>query len=86
MLIETTLEEREVGLIGAAPATSALTVWLRSSWLLGKLLLTGLLLTYLVGWVQDFQRISRLEAEPSPPYKVISKNEAWRRIHPGPVR
>ena len=86
MLIETTLEEREVGLAGSAPATSPLTVWLRTSWLLGKLLLTGLLLTYLVGWVQDFQRISRLEAEPTPPYKVISKNEAWNRIHTGLIR
>ncbi len=86
MLIETTLEEREVSLAGSATANSSLTAWLRSSWLLGKLLLTGLLLTYLVGWVQDFQRIRRLEAEPTPPYKVISKNEAWRRIHPGPAR
>ncbi len=86
MLIETTMEEREVSLAGSATVTSALTVWLRSGWFLGKLLLTGLLLTYLVGWAQDFQRIRQLEAEPTPHYKVISKNEAWHRIHPRPAR
>ncbi len=85
MLIETTLEEREVSLAGSATAKSWLIIWLRSRWFLGKLLLTGLLLTYLVGWVQDLQRIRRLEAEPTPPSKVITKYEAWRRIHPRPI-
>ncbi len=39
------------------------------------------LLWNLAGWVHDFQRIQRLEAEPTPPYKVITKNEAWQRIY-----
>jgi hypothetical protein len=46
-----------------------------------KLLLASFLALYLVGWAQDLQRLSQLEAEPSPPSKVISKYEAWNRIH-----
>jgi hypothetical protein len=52
----------------------------------GKLMLTWLLLVYLLGWVHEFKRIQGLEAEPTPPSKVISKHEAWNRIYPRPNR
>lgn len=80
-----TIEEAEVSLPASPSANRPLAVWLRPGWVLGKLVLTGLLLTYLVGWVQDFQRIRRLEAEPTPPSKVITKYEAWQRIYPRPA-
>jgi hypothetical protein len=42
-----------------------------------------LLAAYLVGWIEDFQRVSHLSAEPPPPLKkvVVTKNEAWERIY-----
>lgn len=81
-----TIEEAEVSLAASPAANRPLTLWQRPGWVLGKLLLTGLLLIYLVGWVQDFQRIRRLEAEPTPPSRVITKYEAWERIYPRQVR
>jgi hypothetical protein len=62
------------------------TLLLRAGWILGKLTLAGLLLTYMAGWVHDLQRLTRLEAMPTPPFKIISKQEAWQRIyrHPAP--
>lgn len=87
MLIETTIDEAEVSLTASPAANRPLAVRLRRpGWVLGKLVLTGLLVTYLVGWVQDFQRIRRLEAEPTPPSKVITKYEAWQRIYPRPAK
>lgn len=65
---------------------SPLAVRLRSGWTLSKLVLTSLLLIYLMGWVQGLQRMRRLEAEPTPPSKVITKYEAWERIYPRPAR
>jgi hypothetical protein len=47
-------------------------------------MLTGLLLVYLVAWIQDLQRVRNLEAEPTPPSKVITKYEAWNRIYTRP--
>lgn len=88
MLYETTMtiEEAEVSLTASPAANRPLAVWLRRpGWVLGKLVLTGLLVMYLAGWVQDFQRIRRLEAEPMPPSKVITKYEAWERIYPRPA-
>ena len=56
--------------------------WPRAGRAVFKIVMLGLLATYLVGWAQDLQRFSRLEAEPSPPLiKIISKQEAWLRIH-----
>ncbi len=56
--------------------------WSRAGRAVCRAVMMGLLATYLVGWVQDLQRLSRLEAEPSPPLiKIISKHEAWLRIH-----
>jgi hypothetical protein len=52
-----------------------------------QLILGGLLLTYLVGVVQDFQRVRDLRAEPSSLSKIIiTKHEAWQRIYPRPTR
>lgn len=88
MVVETTITIEEAGasLAASSAADRPLGVWLRPAWALGKLILTGLLLTYLVGWVQDFQRIRRLEAEPTPPSKVITKYQAWERIYPRPAK
>ena len=86
MPIETTIEQAEFSLAAPPATNSSLVGWVRPGWMLGKLVLTGLLLTYLVGWVHDFQRIRRLEAEPTPPSKVITKNEAWQRIYSRPAR
>jgi len=59
----------------------------RAWWPLTQIVMAGLLVTYLVGIVQDFQRVRDLRAEPSPPSKIIiTKNEAWQRIYSHPVR
>jgi hypothetical protein len=81
MLVDTISEHGEASLASSASADRWLGLRCRSGWFLGKFLLTLLLLTYLIGWVQDFQRIRRLRAEPTPPYKIITKYEAWGRIH-----
>lgn len=87
MLIQTTIAEAEIPMLRDLPAaSSSLAVPLRAGWVLGRLVLVGLLMTYLVGWAQDLQRVRRLEAEPTPPSKVISKNEAWQRIYHRPMR
>jgi hypothetical protein len=62
-------------------ARRPLTFLLHAGWILGKLTLAGLLLTYMAGWVQDLQRLTQLEAQPTPPSRVISKREAWQRVH-----
>lgn len=81
MPIETTVEQVEFSL-AAPPATKyPIGGWFRPGWILAKLVLMALLLAHLVGFVQDFQRIQSLEAEPNPPSKVITKNEAWQRIY-----
>jgi len=86
MLIETTISPAEVRLGLPSVPTRIQKVSFRPGWVLGKLVLTGLLLVYLAGWLQDFQRIRGLEAEPTPPSKVITKYEAWERIYPRPDR
>ena len=81
MPIETTIEQVDFSL-AVPPATDTyLAGRVRPGWILAKLVLTGLLLAHLVGWVHDFQRIQRLEAEPTPPSKVITKYQAWQRIY-----
>ena len=85
MPFDTIIEQTQFGL--APPATdSTLLAWLRPGLRVGRLVLIGLLLTYLVGWIHDFQRIRRLEAEPTPPSKVITKYEAWQRIYSRPAQ
>jgi hypothetical protein len=79
-----------VGVESGPPKTLAtqrpLTLLLQAGWILGKLTLAGLLLTYMAGWVHDLQRMTHLEAQPTPPFKVISKQEAWQRIYKHPAR
>lgn len=51
-------------------------------WPIIQVVLGGLLCAYLMGWIQDFQRIRDLRAEPVALSKiVITKKEAWDRIH-----
>ena len=69
------------GLAKAPAARWPLTLLLRAGWILGKLTLAGLLLTYMAGWVHDLQRMTHLEAQPTPPFKIISKQQAWQRIY-----
>jgi len=86
VLLEDAIERVEL-----SPGTSTLmgyrpTIRLRHGWILGKLLLAGLLAVYIAGWVQDVQLIRRLEAEPTAPSKIITKQEAWQRIHHHSIR
>ncbi|MFB3816408.1 MAG: hypothetical protein ACE147_01980 [Candidatus Methylomirabilales bacterium] len=55
----------------------------RAVWGLVQVVVACLLAAYLVGWIEDFQRVSQLSAEPPPPLKkvVVTKNEAWERIY-----
>jgi hypothetical protein len=84
MVIETTFTPAEVGL-GHAPASTR-SARLRPGWILSRLALIGLLLFYLAGLVRDYHRVRRLEAEPTPPSKVITKYEAWNRLYSRPAR
>ena len=87
MLYETTITETQLpGLTDFPAARNPLALPLRTVWALGKFVLVGLLLMYLVGWAQDFERVRRLEAEPAPPLKIISKYQAWERIYRAPTR
>ena len=86
MLVETAICPAEVSLGPPSVPISIRKVSFRPGWVLGKLALTGLLLVYLAGWLQDFQRVRSLEAEPTPPSKVITKYQAWERIYPRPDR
>lgn len=83
MSIDTTIERAEFDL--AAPRTTDTTspreVLTHSGWFFGLCGAVLLLAYLLVGWVHDFQRIRSLEAEPSPPSKVITKTQAWQQIY-----
>ncbi len=85
MLFETTINPSEVGLGPASPPTRTPKTEFRPGRVVGKLMLTWLLLVYLLGWVQEFKRIQGLEAETTPPSKVITKYEAWNRIYLRPI-
>ena len=56
------------------------TAWCQAGLAVSKILAAGLLVAYLLTWAQDLHRLHSLEAEPSPPSKVISKYEVWNRI------
>ena len=83
MSIETTIEQAELDL--AAPLTpdtqNSREVSIRSGWIFAMFGAVVLLAYLMVGWVHDFQRIRSLEAEPSPPSKVITKTQAWQQIY-----
>jgi hypothetical protein len=82
MPIEYTLPriDTTLGRLPDAPVT--LAVQPQRWWDLTQVVLAGLLVSYLVGMVQDIQRVRDLRAEPLPLSKiVITKQEAWQRIH-----
>lgn len=84
MLLENTISPTEARLGAPSVPICIRKVSFRPGRVLSKLVLTGLLLVYLAGWLQDFQRVRSLEAEPTPPFKVITKYQAWERIYPRP--
>jgi len=87
MSIEYALTQVETALVKLPDAPASLAVSPSAWWGMTQLVLGGLLVTYLVGMVQDFQRVRDLRAEPSALTKVIiTKHEAWQRIYPRPIR
>jgi hypothetical protein len=86
MLLENTISPTEISLGPPAVPARIRKASFRPGWVLRRLALTGLLLVYLAGWFQDLQRVRSLEAEPTPPSKVITKYQAWERIYPRPDR
>ncbi len=82
MPIEYTLPRIDAALGKFSDSPATLTVQPQRWWGLSQIVLAGLLVAYLVGMVQDFQRVRDLRAEPLPLSKiVITKQEAWQRIH-----
>ncbi len=82
MPIETTPRRTRINLANTGDRPVRTVTLTRHSWTLAQIILTGLLMTYLVGWVQDLERIHNLKADLSPPTKVIiTKYEAWDRIY-----
>ena len=87
MPIEYTLPRFDARLDELSDAPAILAVQPQRWWDLTQVVLAGLMLAYLVGMVQDFQRVRDLRAEPSPLSKIIiTKNEAWQRIYSRSVR
>ena len=87
MSIEHTLAGIETALVKLPDTPDILAFSPRTLWSLTQILLGGVLLVYLLGVVQDFQRVRDLRAEPSTLSKVIvTKNEAWQRIYVRPNR
>ena len=87
MSIEYTLAQFESSLarISVWPATVAAPS--RAWWSITQTVLGGLLLLYLAGVFQDIERVRELRAEPlSTSMVIITKNQAWERVHPRPVR
>ena len=84
MPLECTLPRIDRALVQAPDPPARLTVHARRWWgVLTHLALASLLAAYVVGMVQDFQRVRDLRAEPSALSKIviITKNEAWNRIY-----
>ena len=87
MSFDYTLRRIDTTLVELPDAPATLAVEPQRWWALTQIVLAGLLVAYLVGMVQDFQRVRDLRAEPSPLSKVIiTKNEAWQRIYSHSVR
>ncbi|HEX7629887.1 MAG TPA: hypothetical protein VF431_06075 [Candidatus Methylomirabilis sp.] len=87
MSIEYTLVQYEIALANPANLPATMAVSTRTWRSLSQIALGCLLLTYLVGCFQDFQRVRDLRAEPSLSPKVtITKREAWDRVHPRNAR
>ena len=87
MSIEYTLVQFEIALANPANQPATMAVSTRTWWSFSQIAFGCLLLTYLVGCFQDFQRVRDLRAEPSLSSKVIiTKREAWERVHPRHAR
>jgi hypothetical protein len=87
MSLEYTLPRIDTSLIQLPDTPVTLAVQPQRWWAFTQIILAGLLVTYLIGVVQDFQRVRDLRAEPSPLSKtVITKNEAWQRIYARSLR
>ncbi len=86
MPVETTVQPVEFSLAAPLAPNGTPVDWIRQGLIMAKLAMTGLLLWYMASWVHDFQRIQSLVAEPTPPFKVITKNEAWQRIYSRAIR
>ncbi|HEX7551446.1 MAG TPA: hypothetical protein VF579_12810, partial [Candidatus Methylomirabilis sp.] len=65
MSIEYALVQFEIALANPANQPATMAVSTRAWWHLSQIVLGCLLLTYLVGCFQDFQRVRDLRAEPS---------------------
>jgi hypothetical protein len=82
MPIEYTLPRFDARLDELSDAPAILAVQPQRWWDLTQVVLASLLVAYLVGMVQDFQRVRDLRAEPSPLSKtIITKHEAWQRVN-----
>lgn len=87
MSLENALPRIDTALVKLPDTPATLAVEPQRWWDLTQIVLAGLLVVYLVGVVQDFQRVRNLRAQPSTLSKiVITKNEAWQRIYAGPAR
>lgn len=88
MPIELTLTRLEATVVQFREVPANMAVRANDWWTLTLIVLAGFFITYVVGAVQDFQRIRDLRAEPSPFSQiiVITKNEAWKRIHSSAVQ
>ena len=82
MSIEYTLPRIDTTLVKLPDAPATLAVEPQRWWAITQVVLAGLLLAYVVGVVQDFQRVRGLRAEPPVLSKIIiTKNEAWQRVY-----
>jgi hypothetical protein len=83
MSLEHALTRFEAAVVPFSDKPANVAVLPDAWWSLTQIVLAGFFATYVVGVVQDFQRIRELRAEPPPLAKiiVITKNEAWQRIH-----
>ncbi len=83
MSLEHTLTRFEPAVFPSLDAPAHVAARPHTWWPLIQIALAALFATYVVEAVQDFQRIRELQAEPSRLGKivVITKNEAWQRIH-----
>jgi hypothetical protein len=83
MSIEYALTHFETSVVQFSKVPANMAVRANDWWTMTQIVLATFFAIYIVGAVQDFQRIRELRAEPSPLAKivVITKNEAWQRIH-----
>jgi hypothetical protein len=87
MSIEHTLAQFDLSLVRISDRPAMVAASSRAWWPLTRIVLGVLLFSYLMGCIQDYQRVRDLRAEPSPSSKVIiTKNEAWERLRHRPAR